>query len=229
MPSPSVYSDTLAHDAVLVWLQPPSRDVVGGVQMRTAPPPDVFETILVDEAVTVRIGLALAVADDVPAAEDVTARTVLPVMAVDVLGLGEAVSALQSVLLAAVSDDLALGEAVALTLRLPGVEVVDTLVPDEAVAVRMGLVAVDEISVGELAAVALRLAASVSDAASPTEAVALSLDKLTISVVDAVPVTEQVELRRPVTINVFDGITVEERRFASLKAPRRVKIKPQAR
>lgn len=224
---PSVYSDTLTHDAVLVFLSRQDRDAVVGVQMRTAPPPVVGDDVTVLEAVTVRVGLALAVADDTPVDDAITDPGLgLPVRAVDALAPGEAVEGRVSVLLPAVGDDRPAAEALTLALFLPGVAVVDSLSPTDVVALRASLAVEDSVTPGELAVVVLPTAPTAVDVVAPTEAVALALNVLTLAIVDAVPVGEQVSPLANVALEVADAIVLEERRFVVAVKPKKVKIRP---
>jgi hypothetical protein len=223
---PNVYSDTLTHDAILVWLAPPDRDVIGGVQMQTAPPPAVGDDIAVGELARVQVGLALAVADDIPGDDDVTARTVLPVMAVDGAAAGEAVEGRVGVLLLAVGDDRPPAEAVTLALPLAGVSVADTPTPTEAVALRASLVVEDTLAPDDLVVVALPAAPTAVDLAAPTEAVALALNVLTLSVVDAIAVGELASRLANVVLQVADAIEIDERRFAAIVKAKKIKIRP---
>jgi hypothetical protein len=222
---PNVYSDTLTHDAILVWLQPPARDVVGGVSMRTAPPPVVGDDIVVGELARVQVGLALVVFDDAPGADGMITSTGLPVLAVDAAAPTEAVEGRVGVLLPAVSDVLAPGEAVTLTLPLPGVAVVDSLVPDDAVALRSGLVVVDDLVPTDAATVQMPLQVVAVEAGTPTEVVAPALNALFPSVVDTVTVTEVATRLQPITLVVEDTTAVDERRNASMARPKKIKIR----
>lgn len=222
---PNVYSDTLTHDAVMVWLSPPSRDVVGGVQMRTAPPPAVEDTVSVAEGVTVRVGLALAVVDDTLATEEIALTLPLLPRVADVSVVGESVEGRVGVLLPAVSDDLAAGEAVTLALVLPGVSVADALTPSEAVELRAALVVVDEVTPDDAAIVALPTALAVADAVTPLEHVTIDLNVLVVQVADVATPTEAVTLVKPITLVVADSLAITERWFVSMNAPKKVKIR----
>lgn len=222
---PNVYSDTLTHDAVLVWLAPPSRDVVGSVQMRTAPPPVVGDEVPVTEDVTVQIGFAPAVSDDSPGTEAIALNLPLLPLVVDVAGPGESVEGRLGVLLPAVSDDRPPAEAVTLVLPLAGVSAVDALTPGEAVELRAALVVVDTIVLDDVAVIVLRPAPAVADVVPPTEAVAVALNVLTLSVADALAVGELASLLGNVVLQVADAITIDERRFATIVKPKKVRIR----
>ena len=222
---PSVYSDTLTHDAVLVWLSPQDRDAVGGVQMRTAPPPAVSDDVPVTDQVTVQVGLALAVADSTPGTEALAFSLPLLPQVADAVAPGEAVAGRLSVLLPTVGDDRLATEAVTVSLVLPGVSVVDALVPTDAVELRASLVVVDTLTPSDAAAVALPTAPTAVDVVVPTEAVVIALNVLTLSISDAIPVGELVSPLAHVTLNVADILTIDERRFASFKVPKKVHVK----
>jgi len=221
----NVYSDTLTHDAILVWLSPPARDVIGGVAMRTAPPPTVADAVPVAELAFVQIGTVLAVADDSPAAEAVTARLILQVLAADDLPAGEVVLGRLSVLLPAVGDDLPPGEALTLALPLPGVSVADALTPDDTVALRASLAVADLLTPTDAAAAQLPLGAIAVDAVPVAEGVNVGLNVLVVRVGDDSPVGEAVTRRQSITLVVVDTIVVDERRNASLLAPKKIKVR----
>jgi hypothetical protein len=221
---PNVYSDTLSHDAVMVWLAPPSRDIVGGVQMRTAPPPTVGDDVPVGELATVRVGLVFAVTDDTPAAEAVTARLVLPVMVVDILAPDEAATARLGVLLPAVGDDLLPTDVVVLALRLPGVSVTDDAAVADSVEIRAALVGVDTLVPTDAATVQMPVPAAGVDVVGPTDAVALALNVLTLAVSDAPAAVDVAGILTPIVIQVGDTMVVDERRNASMLAPKKIKI-----
>lgn len=224
-PSSGVVDDLLPHDAIQVWLAPASRDVVGGVQMRTAPPPVVHDDIAVGEGVAVRVGMAVAVVDDTPGSEAVTVRAPIPVLGVDAVVVGEVVQGRFNVLGPAVGDDLPPSEAVTLALPLPGVLAVDTVVPDDVVELRLGLTASDTLTPADAVAVVLPMGATAVDQGAPAEAVEVALNVLIVQVADAIPVEEAVDRRQPITLVAADTIVVGERRVAETAAPKKVKIK----
>ncbi|HSE47509.1 MAG TPA: hypothetical protein VLA89_19605 [Gemmatimonadales bacterium] len=223
---PNVYSDTLTHDATLVWLSPPSRDVipVGGVAMRTAPPPTVHDDVAVGELATVRVGVALAVVDDTPGTDEPAVAMPIPVRVAEVAAATEAVEGRVSVLEPAVGDDQTPIEAVTLALPLAGVQVGDDLPPSDAVTLRMGLVVADDLIPADAVAVAMPVGAVATDTALPTESVDLALNVLTVRVGDDVPVGEAVDRRQPITLEVSDTTVVGERRVAEMVAPKKIKI-----
>lgn len=225
---PNVYSDTLSHDAVMVWLSPPTRDVVGGIQMRTAPPPSVGDDLTVTDPVTVVISMTPQVVDTQAESELAVVAMGIPVLAVDVGTPAEAVVARQSVLLAVGGDDLAPTDAVTLALPIPGVLAADAVGVGEGVDLRAALVAVDTLAPAESVTVQLPTGLSAVDTVGPTDAVALVLNVLTPAVGDDVGPVDMVQVIRPVTINVNDTEIVDERRFAAMAAPKKIKIHGRA-
>lgn len=221
----NVYSDTLSHDAVLVWLTPASRDVIGGVQMRTAPPPDVAETVVLDEQVLVQVGTIPAGADEIAVTEALVVALPIPVLVLDAAPPGEAVAALQSVLLASVGDDRPVEEGVTAALLLSGINVASTLIPTEDVMVRIGLAVWDDLAVTDTAAAALTPAPVVSEAASPSEAVALVLHALFVAVADDGAPTESVLPLAHIALDVSELVDITERRFAATQRSRKIKIR----
>ena len=223
---PNVYSDTLTHDATLVWLSPPSRDVipVGGVAMRTAPPPTVHDDVAVGELATVRVGVALAVVDDTPGTDEPAVAMPIPVRVAEVAAATEAVEGRVSVLEPAVGDDQTPIEAVTLALPLAGVQAADTLTPDDAVELRASLVGVDTLTLADVATVQMPLQAVAVDDTPPADLVDLSLDKLTLAVSDTLTVGDVAGRLQSVTVAVADDIVVDERRNASIVAPKKIKI-----
>lgn len=221
----NVYSDTLSHDAVLVWLAPPGRDVVGGIQMRTAPPPDIADTITVTELVRVQAGVTPVVEDSLTATETVTVALPMAVVGMDANTATEAVEGRLTPLLAAVSDDPAPVDAVTLALLLSGVSVADALTPGETVELRAGLVVHDDLTPTDVAAAALPAAPVVADLVGPTDAVALALNVLTLAVTDAAGPVDVVSLLAPIAIEVDDETVVEERRVATIVKAKKVRIR----
>ena len=221
----NVYSDTLSHDAVLVWLAPPDRDVIGGVQMRTAPPPDLADTVTVTELVRVQAGVTPAVEDSLTATEAVAVALPMAVVGVDVGAAGEAVEGRLTPLLAAVSDDRPPADVVALSVVLPGVSVADALTAGESVELRVGLVVYDDLTPTDLAAAALPTAPVDAEVVGPTDSVALALNVLTLTVVDAAGPVDVVSLLAPIAIEVDDDTVVEERRVASIVKPKKIRIR----
>lgn len=221
----NVYSDTLSHDAVLVWLAPPDRDVIGGIQMRTAPPPDIADTITVTELVRVQAGVTPVVEDSLTPTDAVEVALPMGVVGVDVGAAGEAVEGRLTPLLAAVSDDQPVAEALTLALLLAGVSVADAVTADEAVTLRAGLVVHDDLTPTDVAAAALPAAPVAVEVVGPTDAVALALNVLTLAVVDAVVPGDVVSLLAPIAIEVEDETVVEERRVATIVKPKKIKIR----
>lgn len=224
----NVYSDTLSHDAVLVWLAPPTRDVVGGVQMRTAPPPNVSDAVVVADLATLTVVMALAVSDASPGADVVTPGLSLPVLAVDTGAPGEAVSARQNVLLPAVGDDLASADAVTLALVLPGLSVSDALVATDAVELRSALVGVDALTPTDTATVQMPVQAVGADDGAAGELVQLYLNVLTLAVFDAPAPADVAALLAPVVVQVGDDTVVDERRNVATAIPKKIKVRGRA-